>query len=204
MSLENNYLNRILKLTKNNVYIKNYKQNLNKDFHSLSYLINNEYQSIMSQSDCIKFGIAIEKVLSDIILEFNKDITSIKTKNEKNKIERDHYFINNITKTIYYSELKSNLNLDTEKSKSTYIKCLKIVDEIKNEYPEYNIKWCLLGLRYYDKNMIENKIINKYSSIKDNVLGINDYLKLFNINIEYNETSYSYFINSIIKEMLKK
>lgn len=199
-SIKENYMNKIFELTKNNAYIKNYTQNLNKDLHSLSYLIKKEHY--MSQSDCIKFGIAIEKVLSDIILEFNKDILSIKTKNEKNKKERDHLFINNDTKTIYYSELKSNLNLDTEKSKSTYLKCLKIVEELNNEYPGYTIKWCLLGLRYYTKDIIDNKILSKYSSIKNNVYGVNEYLNLFDIDIQFNEQTYTDFINCTVNEML--
>lgn len=196
-------MDKISRIIKNNLYISKYKSNSKKDFHSLSYLIKGEYQKHLSQSDCIKFGVAIEKVLSEIILEFNKDIKNIKTKNKKNKSERDHLFINEKTNTVYYSELKCNLNLDTEKSKSTYLKCLKITNELKDQYPDHSVKWCLLGLRYHEKNLIENKILNKYACIKENVFGINEYFSLLNINIKYNQETYKEFINTIVKEMLK-
>lgn len=195
-------MDRILNIIKKNIYIKNYKQNGNKEFNSLSYLVDNKYN--ISQSDCIKFGIAIEKILIDIILDYNKDIKNINTKTKKNKHEKDHLFINENENTIFYSELKSNLNLDTEKSKSTIAKCVTIVNELKEEFPDYQIKWCLLGLRYHEKKFIDNKIIYKYNDIKDNVYGVNEYFKMLNIDINYTEETYKEFINNIVNIMLKR
>lgn len=192
---------KIDRLIKKNVYIMSYKKNKSKDYHSLSYLI--EKQHKLSHSDCIKLGIAVEKVLSDIILEFNKDIISIKTKNIKNKKEKDHLFLNESTKTIYYSELKANLNLDTEKSVATYKKCLSIVKDLQKKYPGHTVQWCLLGLRYYERGMIEKKIISKYHKIHKNVYGMNDYLSLLDIDITYDDNSYKDFMNKIVEQMTK-
>jgi len=59
-----------------------------KDYYSLSYLVKNN----LSQNSCIKLGIAIEKILIDIILYYNKNLINIKEKNKKNIKEKDHLF----------------------------------------------------------------------------------------------------------------
>lgn len=190
---------KVSKLISKNRYINQYKANKNKNFHSFSYLIRNK---TLSQSDYIKAGIAMEKVLRDIILDFNKDLVCIKPKNIKNFKEKDHLFLNEKTKEIFYSELKSNLNLDTEKSKSTYRKCLNIVEELKKEYPDYNLKWCLLGLRYHAKDDNLTKIIlNKYPPIKDYVYGVNNYFNMLDVQIYYTQEEYTDFVNEVINTM---
>jgi hypothetical protein len=160
-------------IIKKNEYIKLCKSNKNKDINSISYLIDRQ----LSQSDCIKLGHGIEKILQDIILNKNSNLINIRPKNIKNKKEKDHLFVNKKEKIIYYAELKSNLYLDTEKCKSTYIKCQQIILELQEEFPEYSIKMFLIGVRYYDKNIIPDRIIKKYLPIKENIVGINDYLK---------------------------
>lgn len=195
-------MKNLLKIVKKNSYIKKYKKNLKKDFNSLSYLIRKD--CVMSQSDCIKVGIAIEKILSDLILSYKTGFINIKSKNIKNKHERDHLFINKDEKTLVYSELKSNLNLDTEKSKSTVAKCLKIVKELQKEFPGYDIKWCLLGLRYNTKDNIQHKILYKYFEIENNVLGVNEYLEFFNIDLSFDENEYTDFLNTVVKAMFRQ
>ena len=195
-------MNNLLNIVKKNNYIQKYKRNINKDYNSLSFLISKE--CCLSQSDCIKVGIAIEKVLTDIILSYSTGFVDIKSKNIKNKQERDHLFINRDNKILIYSELKSNLNLDTEKSKSTVSKCLKIVKELQKEFPGYHIKWCLLGLRYNTRTGINNKILYKYYEIEKNVYGLNEYLEMFNIDLLFSENEYSEFLNMIVKAMLKQ
>ncbi len=192
----------LLRIVKHNSYIRKFTPNSKKDINSLSYLIKTD--CTLSQSDCIKIGIAIEKVLVDVICSYNTGFVNIKSKNIKNKHERDHLFINEDTKTLVYSELKSNLNLDTEKSKTTVAKCLHVVSELKKEYPDYNIKWCLLGLRYNTRCNIPNKILYKYYEIEHNVYGINDYFKIFDISIKFTDEEYSDFLNMIVKAMFKK
>jgi len=183
-------------LIENNEYIKQCKSNNKKNENSLSYLINRK----LSQSDCIKLGNGLEKLLCDIILK-NTSLKNIKGKNSKGKKERDHLFCNEEHKIIYYAELKSNINLDTEKLNATYKKCLYIVNELQLQYPEYKIEWCLLACRYISKQEIPNYLKNKYMEIKENLFGINDYLELVGINHLFTKDSYSMFLNKIADKM---
>ena len=181
-----------------NDYVFSCVSNKKKDYNSLSYLIEKD----LSQSDCIKLGIGIEKVLKDIIISKNINLKNIKPINKKGQKEKDHLFKDETTKTIYYAEIKSNLNLDTEKCKSTSEKCSQIKEELKIEFPDYEIKMFLVGIRYYEKNIIPKIISNKYISIADNLFGINDYLSIMNSNIKIeNEKKYIDFLNYLSSKM---
>lgn len=186
------------KLVSENCYISNSTSNKSRDINSLSYLINRQ----LSQSDCIKLGIGVEKSIADIITSYNEEgIINIKPPNINGQKERDHLFKNDDKKLIYYSELKSNINLDTEKSKITIDKCNNIVAELKLKYPEYNIKWCLLSLRYISNNDIPTRIKSKYISINNNLYGINDYINMFGIKYTFTEELYKEYLNKIADEM---
>ena len=177
-------------------YIRLCSSNKNKDVCSLSYLIKRP----MSQSDCIKLGLGCEKLLSDIIIKHTK-LTNIKKKNSKGEKEKDHLFMDEENKIIYYAELKANINLDTEKSKTTYQKCLQIVEELKQEYVGYDIKWCLFALRFTHYQDIPNTIQKKYTEIKDNLFGINQYLEMLHVNLSFTEERYAMFLNNIADNM---
>jgi hypothetical protein len=184
----------------NNEYVKSCISNKNKDINSLSYLI---YRGL-SQSDCIKLGTGIEKVLKDIILDKNKLLQNIKPKNTKGQKEKDHLFKDDEKKIIYYAELKSNLNLDTEKCKSTSDKCVSILEELKIQFPDYEIKMFLIGLRYFDKKIIPKIIMNKYKIIQENVVGINDYFEHLHIDMKFaDENEYKGFLNILANSMFK-
>jgi hypothetical protein len=185
-------------IIKNNNYIKNCKSNKNKDIDSLSYLISRE----LSQSDCIKMGNGLEKIFYDIVLYHTK-LKDIKPKNKKGKKEKDHLWCDEDNKIIYYAEFKSNINLDTEKSKSTYEKCQNIVIELKKKFPEYDIKWCLVCCRYINNINIPNKLKYKYNTIKNNLFGVNEYLSLLNINLSFTFSRYCNFLNKIADEMFE-
>jgi len=177
-------------------YIQQCSSNKSKDVCSLSSLIKMQ----LSQSDCIKLGIGCEKLFSDIILKHTNYI-NIKRKNKKGQKETDHLFCDEENKVIYYAELKANINLDTEKSKSTYQKCLQIESELKNEYPEYEVKWCLLAFRFIDYDKIPQLIQKKYIAITDNLFGINQYFKLLNIDLYFDEENYCSLLNQIADAM---
>ena len=195
-----NYLNNLNNIIDNNEYIKNCISNQKKDFYSLSYLINSK----LSQSDCIKLGIGLEKCLIDIIQNYNNKLINIKEKNEKNIKEKDHLFKDEINKIIFYTEIKANLKLDTEKTKSTINKCLEIKNILEKTYPDYEIKMSLLYLRFYTKKNIPVYIMKKFDSIKNYIVGINDYFQILGINIQFNnENEFKYFINYIVKKMFK-
>ena len=178
-------------------YIQECVSNKKKDENSLSYLVD----SIpLSQSDCIKLGTGFEKLLADIVTQ-NTTLVNIKTKNEKGVKEKDHLFMDTENKIIYYAELKANLNLDTEKSKSTYQKCQHIVEELHNAYPDYDLRWCLLGYRYTNKEKMSKVINTKYKEISENVFGINEYLQMVGVAHVFTEEKYKEFINRIAVSM---
>ena len=96
-------------------YIVNSSSTKKKDVSSLSYLIDIE----MSQSECIKLGLGCEKLISDIIMKYG-NVKNIKKKNEKDKKERDHLFMDVEKKSnilcgdkseykLRYREVKSNI-----------------------------------------------------------------------------------------------
>lgn len=195
---QNNTLLELSLIIENNSYIKNCKSNKKKDIDSLSYLIIRE----LSQSDCIKLGNGLEKIFYDIVLTYTK-LKDIKPKNKKGKKEKDHLFCDETNKIIYYAEFKSNINLDTEKSKSTYEKCLNIVRELEKKYPNYTIEWGLIGCRYINNITIPTKLKNKYNRIEKNLYGINDYLNLLNINIHFTFNNYCKFLNKLANTMFE-
>ena len=185
----------LIEIMKKSCYVKNCKTNKEKDKNSLSYLIDFR----LSQSDCIKLGTALEKVFSEIIMDKNRNLVNIKPKNKKGFKEKDHLFKDDENKIIYYAELKSNLNLDTEKSKSTIEKCKTIIEDLKKKYNDYEIKWCLIGLRYINFNEIPKVINKKYEEIKNNLFGINDYFNLLKIDKNFNNKNYKKFLNETAK-----
>lgn len=190
--------NFIKKMIKKNEYISKYSKNNKRNKESLSYLVDETVK--MSQSDCIKLGLCVEKVLVDIIQEKNPLLKNIRPSNEKGKHERDHLFVDENNKIVIYSELKSNLCLDTEKCKATVAKCKAVSEELKNEYPGYYLKWCLLGLRYTESGEIHHTIMNKFSNIKDNVLGVNQYFDTLGVNLRFSKDEWKLFINEIAKK----
>lgn len=185
-------------LIKNNEYVKKCKTNKKRDTDSLSSLITRP----MSQSDCIKIGIAVEKLFRDIIVQ-NSHLKDIKQKNKKGLKEKDHLFLDEENKIIYYAEFKSNINLDTEKSVSTSEKCIEISKSLKKKYPDHKIKWCLVGCRYVDKKLIPKKLSDKYGKIKKHLFGINNYLNLLKIKIGFTHTSYCNFLNEMADKMFE-
>ena len=193
----------IFNIIDNNNYFIKCKENKNTckkdDENSICYLLKNTLNISLTQSNCIKIGVFIENFIKDIILSYNHNIISIKEKNKKGEKEKDHLFLDEKNKIVYYAEIKTNLNLDSEKSKETVKKIIQIKDELKNKYKDHTIKYYLVSGRYLNNNEINKKIINKYNEIKDNIKGINDYLNEFNISFKFNYKLYceclKYFIN---------
>ena len=194
----NDTYTRMIKCVEENDYVKNCKSCKKRDPSSLSHWITRT----LGQSDCIKLGIGVEKTLSDIVTT-ETSFRDIKPKNTKGKKERDHLFIDDINKIVYYAELKANINLDTEKSKSTYMKCRQIVEELKLKYPGYTISWCLLGYNYLNITDIPSVINKKYEAIKDNLFGINDYFKMLQINYKFDEEHYKLWLNYVADRMFE-
>lgn len=186
-------------LSKKNVYIQTTTSNKRRDPHSISSLIDIS----LSQSDCIKLGIGIERLLLDFITT-NTNLINIKESNTKGVKEKDHLFKDCDNNIIYYAELKGNLNLDTEKCKATYIKCRLIEEELIETYLEHKIIVSLVGLRYFTTSIINKNIKKKYVPIKDNLCGVNEYFKLLGIKNEFDdENQYKKMLNNLAIEMFQ-
>lgn len=187
-------------IIKNNNYIKTCFSNKNKDVHSMCSLVDTE----LSHSDCCKVGNGVEKVLSDVVLKLSRlEITNQKPKNTKGEKEKDHLFCDASTNTIFYAELKGNLNLDTEKARATSQKCIHIMDKLRQTHPDHTVRMFLVGTRYYSKDIIPPIIMNKYKDIQEHVVGVNEYLNTFGIDAFQDETEYKIFVNDVVHEMFR-
>lgn len=169
-------------------YTKKQQHDGKKDVNSMKFMIDRN----LTQSQSIRLGIELENFFRDYILEK----TSMRNMNHRCKKECDHLFIGE--HTIYYAELKCNLNLDSEKSVSTYKKCQQIQDELSLMYPNYNIRMFLVSLRFYKKELIPINIQNKYKSIDANLCGISDYLVQLGLDGFAKQTEYKQFINEFV------
>jgi hypothetical protein len=197
--MSNQYLQKdeLLQIITNNSYLNKCKitNTDGTDPESLCYLIRNRIN--LTQSQKIKLGTALENLFSDIISKSN--FTTIKPKNSKGKRELDHCWISADKELIIYAELKSNLNLDTEKSQSTIDKVKAIHAELRREYPEAEVRMYLVSLRYLNTRDISSSINTKYSKIREHLIGINDYLQEFGCAQFTDNSSYIDFITEASK-----
>lgn len=180
-------------IIKTNKYI-NTKTESKSDIHSFCTLSKRK----LEQSQNIMLGICMEQLFKDSIKE-KSDWEDIRpNKVIKGSKETDHLWKNSRTKQIIYAEQKNNINLDTEKSKSTDDKVYNISINLTKEYPDYKVSSYILAARYLsNKEKIATDKIKKYT--KTNILGVNEFLWLFNIVPikDYNE--YSIIINAIVE-----
>lgn len=179
-------------ITKNSYVNKKITKKIKIDKSSLRYLVNKN----LTQSECIRLGYAVEKMLSDLVMSLNKQTTNIKEKNKKGVKETDHLFL--YKDNVIFSEIKTNLNLDTEKTKSTVDKCKSISERLAKMYPE-KINWKIVGARYATK--IPCNIIKKYKC--NNICSVNEYLELFDTDFKFTESEYQKWINCIAEKMFK-
>ncbi len=164
------------------------------DIASMRYLVEKD----LTQSQCIRLGIELENVLKDVILCNHPDWMKVEEKLVGQK-QCDHLFLNQTEKRIIYAEIKSNLNLDTEKSLSTIQKCQLIERNLIQKYPEYNVQMFLVGLRYFKTHMIPPKILYKYKYFTTNVCGVNEYLQMFGMDGFQDEMEYKQFVNEFFE-----
>jgi hypothetical protein len=109
--------------------------------------------------------------------------------------------INN--KIVYYLELKSNLELDTEKLLATIDKVNLIKKYLTKTYPEYKIESGILHWAVYDKNILAKKYLNKIKQAEASEVNVKypkDLFKILNQNIS--EINYYKLFNDIKKTYL--
>ena len=121
--------------------------------------------------------------------------------NDKRK-DIDLIFKNEYNKTIYYRELKGNIELDTEKLPATILKCKEIEIFLKTKYNEYKIDIAILNWSVYNRDLLKVGLSN-IKMFENNGIKINHMEEFLNIiDIEWNKDDYySYFIN--IGNMIK-
>lgn len=160
----------------------------------------------LTQSEYIKLGICMEEFMSNIISTNTTTWTRIDTtRTKKGAKQRDHLFVNEAAKVVIYCEQKNNINLDTEKSIETKQKVRAIVAELESEYPGYTVRGFILAARYLSNAEDEAKHIIrlKYSDI--GVIGVNDYLALFDLDsCSFTYRTYKETIGEICRRKFNK
>ena len=180
-----------------NIGIKGINKNVKTKYDetSLKFLSKKK----LEQGQCIILGNTLEKIFSNVV-ENTTTLENIKQKNKKGEKEKDHLFIDYEKKEVYYSEIKSNINLDTEKSKATYEKCQDIVKELENNYEGYKVIWCLTSLRYLYNHDIPLNLKKKYKNISENLFGLNEYLKMVGSKFIFKDMDdYKNFIDKTVE-----
>ena len=156
---------------------------------SISSLINIP----LTQSQCIKLGTHVEKLLRDFIASYDH-IENVRPKNEKGRSERDHLFYVKGKDRKIYAELKCNLNLDTEKRIKTCEKVKRISEEeaCGDSY--------LLALRYI--NDVPDRIIKQYEGVT--VISVSDYFRRFGVSCPFggSELNYKLWLNQVARQIV--
>jgi hypothetical protein len=127
---------------------------------SISHLLYGEKPS--EQSINIKLGRLGEYLSKELIKTNNKIellVCGVQKINDKKK-DVDLIFKNEETKTIYYRELKGNIELDTEKLPATINKCKEIETSLKISYPDYTINCGILNWSVYNRAILTAGLSN--------------------------------------------
>lgn len=163
---------------------------------SITYLLYGEKPS--EQSFNIKMG-KYGEFLAKELIKYNPNlelltcgVQKINKKNKKKDI--DLIFKDEKNKTIYYRELKGNIELDTEKLPATINKCKEIEESLKTTYTDYSINCGILNWSVYNREILTAGISNINSFEKEGIKidHMVDFLTLINITwIE--DDFYNYF-----------
>ena len=162
---------------------------------------------ISTASLFIKMGRNFEKwfrfIAEDCGMEMLPDGVMKNVINGKSK-DIDLLFKNKKTKTIHYRELKSNIELDTEKLPATYNKIVKINEYVKREYPDYDVDSRLLNWSVYNKDVLPKKYKTKITKCNEAGVRVSwpvDFFKVVGVDISEQEY-YDFFteIGKIIQQ----
>jgi hypothetical protein len=161
---------------------------------SISYLLYGEKPS--EQSINSKLG-HLGEYLSKELIKTNSDLElllcGVQQINNKKK-DVDLIFKNIKTKTIYYRELKGNIELDTEKLPATINKCKEIQNSLKSTYPDYVINFGILNWSVYNREVLSAGLSHIKTFEKGGVKidHMHDFLNIINIHWR-SDDCYSYF-----------
>lgn len=161
---------------------------------SISHLLYGEKPS--DQSINIKLG-RLGEFLSKELIKTNNNLELLncgiqKINNKKKDV--DLIFKDEVNKTIYYRELKGNIELDTEKLPATITKCKDIENSLKTTYLDYTINCGILNWSVYNRKILTAGLSNiktfENGGIK--IDHMEDFLNI--IDVYWNDDDYySYF-----------
>jgi hypothetical protein len=164
---------------------------------SITYLIYGETPS--EQSVFIKLGRLGEFISKELIrkkpgLELLK--CGVQVVNNKKK-DIDLIFKDEVNKTIYYRELKGNIELDTEKLPATINKCKEIELSLKTTYSGYHIDCGILNWSVYNRKILTSGLSN-IKTFENKGIKIDHMEDLLNIiNIVWKEDDYYLYFREI-------
>ena len=157
---------------------------------SIKYLLWGQRPS--RQSVSVKLGKTGEQIFKYIIENFSEykllqcGVQLIDNKNQKKDF--DLVFQDEINKVIYFRELKSNIELDTEKIVSTFEKVDGELKEwLEKKYTGYSIDVGILNWSIYNRNIPNLKTKSHIKKCEDNnvkVDHVEDMFKLTNLKWE--------------------
>jgi len=177
-------------IIRENKYI-NTKKVSKTDEHSFCTLVDTP----LTQSQNVTLGICMEKLFNDVV-EKNTNMKDIsESASKKGERQKDHIWLDEANRSVIYAEQKNNINLDTEKSVSTETK----VAEIAKKYPDYTISAYIFAARYLSASepLAKRIIQTKYKNTK--VIGVNEYLALFNLPPFENYDVYKQVIQNVVE-----
>ena len=202
---------KILEIIK---YIKEYIYN---DLHikkitytkpgSINYLLFGKQVSMQSYN--IKFGI-YGQILVKKLIEINPNLKlldcGIQNINGK-KLDVDLIWLNNKDNIIIYLEMKSNIDLDTEKLPATIQKCKIIKEYYKKKYQNYKIIYGIFHWSIYERSDIDiddKNLIKKIEIIEKSlqVYHFTDFIDL--IDIYWKKKDFYQYFSDIGKELTQK
>jgi hypothetical protein len=132
-----------------------------KDNYNISKLINNY---TLTQGQYIVIGNKLEEIIKNFIEKIRIKVLPIKhmvctnSNGESKNIQVDLVFT--IGDCIHYFELKTNLNLDSEKNKATYDKINLVTEELKKIYPDKKVYGNLLSTWFSRNDVTKSNKIN--------------------------------------------
>jgi len=155
----------------------------------------------VTQSQSIRIGTSIEDLLR-IYISSTSSWNDVKPPNAKGKKERDHLFSrtleNGKTEKIY-AELKSNLQLDSEKRSKTAEKVKCIIREEKCD-------GYITALRHFSPDTLnKSKHVNFYTERDVDVLSVEEYFSVLNIACPFeNEEGYKEWVRFIVDRLIEE
>jgi len=136
---------------------------------SISFLLFGEKPSEQSINiKCGRLGEFIAKELIKATPGFELLQCGVQNVGGKNK-DVDLAFKNALTNTVYYRELKGNVELDTEKIPATIAKCKEVETSLKIAHPDYVIDVGILNWSVYNRSILTSGLTNIKSFEKNGV-----------------------------------